>query len=129
MKLIRLLLTRHLTLSLLLVCMSPVALAQAWLGVEIEPVPTNTANVHNLPHGTGAHIAAVVPHGPADRAGLQSGDIILHLNYQEIHGPASVVGLTRKLEPGRAVPVGIMRYGKRMLVYVLPRPKSDRPDH
>ena len=128
MKLIRSLSVRCLTLSLLLVCMSPVALAQAWLGIEIEPVPTNTANVHNLPHGAGAHISAVIPQGPADRAGLQAGDIILHLNYQEINGPASVVGLARKLEPGRAVPVGIMRYGKRMLVYVLPQPKSDRTD-
>jgi serine protease Do len=110
----------HVLLVLLFCIVSPSALAGAHLGIAVDKVPEITAGAHNLPPNTGAHIASVITGGPADRAGLRQGDIILRLNERPVHGPEDVAAIAETLTPGEEVPVDILRFGNEMQLYVVP---------
>lgn len=97
-------------------------LAEARLGMYVDRVPEITANAHDLAPNTGAHIVSVVSRGPAARAGLRAGDIILRINEQLIHDPEDVTAIAEGLTPGQDVPVEIMRDGNLMQLYVQPSP-------
>jgi serine protease DegQ len=77
--------------------------ARGYLGVSSAPAP----------RGRGALIAAVQRAGPADRAGLAPGDIVVRLGEREINEPGDLVGATLELEPGQRVPIVIQRDGRR----------------
>jgi S1-C subfamily serine protease len=97
-------------------------LAEARLGMYVDRVPEITANAHDLAPNTGAHIVSVVSRGPAARAGLRAGDIILRINEQLIHDPEDVTAIAEGLTPGQGIPVEIMRGGNLMRLYVQPSP-------
>ena len=107
-------------LVLLFCLVSPSALAGARLGIAVDKVPEMTAGAHNLPPNTGAHVAGVTAGGPADRAGLRQGDIILRINERAVHGPDDVAAIAETLTPGKEVPVDILRFGNELQLYVLP---------
>jgi S1-C subfamily serine protease len=107
-------------LALLFSLVSPLASAGGRLGIAVDKVPDITAGAHSLPPNTGAHVASVVEGGPADRAGLRQGDIILRINERPIRGPDDVAAVAETLTPGKEVPVDILRYGNEMQLYVLP---------
>jgi serine protease Do len=58
--------------------------SRGWLGVTIQPVDQGLADSFGLPEPEGALISSVMQGGPAARAGLRSGDVILALNGQSI---------------------------------------------
>ena len=107
-------------LILLFYVVSPSALAGGRLGIAVDKVPEITAGAHHLPPNTGAHIASVTAGGPADRAGLRQGDIILRINERPIHGPEDLAAMAETLKPGKEVPVDILRFGDEMQLYILP---------
>jgi serine protease Do len=107
-------------LVLLFCIVSPSAIAGARLGIAVDKVPEITAGAHSLPPNTGAHIASVIAGGPADRAGLRQGDIILRINDRPVHGPEDVPAIAETLTPGEEVPVDILRFGNEMQLYVMP---------
>jgi len=82
---------------------------RGYLGVSTEPVPRGRK---------GAIIVAVQRGGPADRAGLAPGDVVVQLGEREIQEPRDLAGATLELEPGIRVPVHIVRDGKRETVEV-----------
>ena len=53
------------------------------------------------------------PGGPANRAGLQAGDIIVRFADRAIEQPEDVAGMTLELEPGSKVTLEVLRNGKR----------------
>jgi len=114
-------------LALLLQLTSPPASAEIWLGMEVDLVPRTTAAVRDLAPGAGAHVAKIIPGGPADQAGLASGDIILRMNYKPVIGPRSILRIAQNLQAGQSVPVQILRYGKIMQLYIVPRPRGEGP--
>ncbi|MFQ5755981.1 MAG: PDZ domain-containing protein [Acidiferrobacterales bacterium] len=95
--------------------------------MEVGRVPPNTAAVHDLAPGAGAHIAKIIPRSPADQAGLESGDIILRMDYRPVSGPGSILRIAQNLQAGQSVPVQILRYGKIMQIYIVPRPRGEGP--
>lgn len=58
---------------------------RGWLGVRIQQVTDEIAESLSLDKATGALVAAVTPGGPAEKAGLEAGDIILEFNGQNVH--------------------------------------------
>jgi tetratricopeptide (TPR) repeat protein len=61
--------------------------------------------------GEGVEISRVYPGLPADRAGLDEGDIVLRINNSKVTDPAQLSKLIRSLKPGSVVPVAYLRYG------------------
>ena len=85
---------------------------RGWLGVTIQNVNKNLAESFGLDRPRGALISQLQPGGPAEKGGLQPGDVILRFDGAEIRTSADlphVVGLTR---PGTRVNVEVMREGR-----------------
>jgi serine protease Do len=53
---------------------------RGWLGVRIQIVTDEIAEVENLDKARGALVASVAEKSPSDKAGIKSGDIILEFN-------------------------------------------------
>lgn len=91
--------------------------SRGWLGVEIRPaeqargVASQAAAVDA--ERTGALIARVVANGPADSAGLRSGDIITHFDGEAIETARSLSRLVGDLDAGDEVELEYQRDGQR----------------
>jgi serine protease DegQ len=83
--------------------------ARGWLGVSTGPAGRGEP---------GALVIAVQRGGPAARAGIEPGDVIVRFGDRDIAEPEDVAGATLETEPGTRVPVGIARNGKRRTVDV-----------
>ena len=71
-----------------------------------------------IPEAKGALVKTVVPDGPADKAGLLAGDVIVQLDGKDVPDPDSLKRLTADLAVGSRVPIGVYRDGKLKLVEV-----------
>ncbi|MCS6921065.1 MAG: Do family serine endopeptidase [Elioraea sp.] len=92
---------------------------RGWLGVRIQQVTDEIAESVGLPGGArGALVAGVNEGGPADKARLQNGDIILEFNNQEIREMRVLPRVVADTPIGREVPVVIWRNGRRETVRV-----------
>ncbi len=60
----------------------------------------------------GAEIVDLVAGGPADRGGLQVGDLVTDVDGKEVIGSSGLVGVLRELSPGTRVAVTVERDGK-----------------
>jgi serine protease Do len=71
--------------------------AHGWLGVQIQDVTRQLAESFGMKQPQGALVSKVIPNSPADKAGLQIGDIITEFNGQSIQTSADLppmVGMT-----------------------------------
>lgn len=57
---------------------------RGWLGVRIQQVTDEIAESLGLAKATGALVATITPGGPAEKAGLEAGDIILEFNGHKV---------------------------------------------
>jgi serine protease Do len=86
---------------------------RGFLGVTIQPVDEDIAESLGLASETGALVANVVRGGPADKAGIQAGDVILSIDGDDVE---QVKELTRKiaeLSPDHEAKVVVLRDGER----------------
>jgi len=92
---------------------------RGWLGVRIQQVTDEIAESVGLTGGArGALVAGVNEGGPADKAKLQNGDIILEFNNQEIREMRFLPRVVADTRIGAEVPVVIWRNGRRITVTV-----------
>lgn len=78
--------------------------SRGYLGVLIQDVDRALAESFGLDHPRGALVARVMPDSPADKAGIQAGDIILEFNGQAVLNSSQLppmVGTTRVDKPAR----------------------------
>src|SRR4030095_9709040 len=101
------------------------------LGVTIQPVDADLAASLDLPAARGAIVTNVSPAGPAEKAGLKRGDVIVSINNQTVVDSNSLRNLVASQSPGTNVKVSAVRDGKEQNFQValaeLPerRPSSD----
>jgi serine protease Do len=91
---------------------------RGFLGVTIQPVDEEIAESLDLPSEAGALVASVVRGGPADKAGLEAGDVILSIDGDDV---AQVKELTRKiadLSPDDEAKLVVLRNGERKTLVV-----------
>ena len=84
---------------------------RGYLGVEIQNVTPALAPEFNLKNAEGALVSQVVPKGPADKAGLKDGDVIVKFNGEKITSSRNLQLEVAGIKPGSKVPVEIMRDG------------------
>jgi len=88
--------------------------ARGWLGVAIQDLTPELAKSLKLPaRAKGALVADVVPGSPAERAGLQHGDLVVSVDGKEIGDYAQLSRTIALLPPGKSVRLGVLREGKR----------------
>jgi serine protease Do len=86
------------------------------LGVEIKPVDEDVVKALKLHSVTGAIVVSVSPNSAAQKAGLQSGDIILAYNDHDILQGSDLPPLVAMTKPGTTVPIKILRDGKQQTI-------------
>ncbi|MBI2707458.1 MAG: Do family serine endopeptidase [Proteobacteria bacterium] len=91
---------------------------RGWLGVHIQPVTEDIAEGLGLKELKGALVGNVVKDGPAAKARLQSGDVILKVGSVEINDEKSLPRIVGEIPVGSQVPVVIWRKGKIMTLPV-----------
>ncbi|WP_275544492.1 DegQ family serine endoprotease [Pseudomonas sp. Marseille-Q0931] len=86
---------------------------RGWLGVVIQEVNKDLAESFGLEKPAGALVAQVLEDGPADKGGLQVGDVILSLNGKAIIMSADLPHLVGGLKPGEKAELDVVRDGSR----------------
>lgn len=86
---------------------------RGWLGVVIQEVNKDLAESFGLKKPAGALVAQVLEGGPADKGGLQVGDVILSLNGKPIVMSADLPHLVGRLKPGERAEMEVVREGSR----------------
>jgi serine protease Do len=87
---------------------------RGWLGVRIQIVTDEIAEVENLDKPRGALVASVAEKSPSDKAGIESGDIILEFNGTEIKEMSELPKIVAQTEVGKTVEVKIWRNKKEI---------------
>lgn len=82
---------------------------RGWLGARIQEVSPERAHALGLPARTGALVASITAAGPADRAGIEQGDVIVSFNGAAVTSHRSLPRLVAAAPIGAAVPVVVRR--------------------
>jgi serine protease Do len=89
---------------------------RGWLGVKIQAVTDDIAESMSLGKARGALVADVTPTGPAEKAGIQSGDVIIEFNGRAVNSMNDLPKIVAETEIGKQVPVKLLRKGAEMSV-------------
>ena len=92
--------------------------SRGWLGVLIQDVTRELADSFGMPHPRGALIAKVLPASPAEKAGLQVGDIILKFNGEAVYDSKTLPPLVGASRVDRPADVELLRDGEKLTVRV-----------
>ena len=82
---------------------------RGWLGVHIQAVSDEIAETLGLDEPTGALVASVIEDGPAEKAGLRAGDVILEFDGREVEEMRRLPRIVADTEVGRTVEVEVWR--------------------
>ena len=88
---------------------------RGWLGVRIQDVTKEIADVEKLDKPRGALVASVAENSPSDIAGVKAGDIILEFNGEPINEMKELPTIVARTEVGKKVKVKIWR-NKREII-------------
>jgi len=89
----------------------------SYLGVGMREV-TDPAKFLNLPIDVAVEVTSIVPDSPAEKAGLQVGDLIFHFDGKPVEGNEQFSRLVRDTPPGRDVRLDLIRAGHPQTVTV-----------
>ncbi len=87
---------------------------RGWLGVEIQEVTPALAQSFGLAAPTGALVAGVQKDGPAAKANIQRGDIIIKFNGETVHDEHELPEMVASTALNKAVPVEVIRGNKHI---------------
>ena len=87
---------------------------RGWLGVRIQQVTKEIADVEKLDEPRGALVASVAENSPSDKAGVKAGDIILEFNGTNIKEMIELPKIVAQTEVGKIVEVKIWRNKKEL---------------
>lgn len=87
---------------------------RGWLGVYIQRLTPDMAESLNIPDGKGALVADAMKDGPAEKAGIRSGDVIVRFDGRDVEDQHELPQMVASTTPGKKVPVTVVRDGKRV---------------
>lgn len=87
---------------------------RGWLGISIQELTPEIGS--KFGHGSlkGALVSETQKGGPAEKAGLRRGDIILEYDGKSVEGAAELKNMVAKSRPGSKVPLSVLRKGKNL---------------
>jgi serine protease Do len=87
--------------------------------VDRDGVTKDVAQAMGLPSASGAMLASVTPGGPAEKAGLQPGDIITEFNGRPVADSEALVNMVVATKPGTSVPVTVYRKKQKKTMNII----------
>lgn len=105
------------------------SVTRGWLGVAIQRIGPDLLKAFSLEDAHGALVADVMSDGPAAKANLQRGDVIIGFNGAKVQDSTELPRMVAAMAPGTKVQLEIIRGGKKMTIPVtlgtLPEEKEE----
>jgi serine protease DegQ len=92
---------------------------RGWIGVETQDITPELAQSFNLQRSSGAIIAGVVRNGPADKAGIVPGDILLTVQGKPVGDTTEMLNLIAQLPPGEKAKMTVLRKNREAALDVM----------
>jgi len=87
---------------------------RGYVGVTLQPIDEDMAQALKLKGTDGALVGDVVPEGPADKAGIRRGDVVIAVNGAIVRDNNEVRNLVAEGEPGKGMTFTLLRNGTRL---------------
>ena len=99
---------------------------RGWLGVAIQRITPDIAKTMNLKTQEGALVSQVLEDGPAAKAGLKTGDVVVEYAGKAVKGPSELQEAVAFTAPDTKVDVVVLREGKRETLKVTVQKRSEQ---
>ena len=83
----------------------------SYLGIGIADITAERAKALNLKEGRGAEVTSVAVEGPASKAGIRQGNVVLDYQGTAVEGMEQLTRLVRETPVGRQVKIAVWRNG------------------
>lgn len=100
---------------------------RGWVGVNIQPVTPDIAQRAGLPGPWGALVTNVTPNGPAARAGIHNGDVVVVFDGKKIPDPRTLSRAAAAAPIGKTVNVEVLRNRQRLYLRLTVQRLADPP--
>jgi Do/DeqQ family serine protease len=101
-------------------------IVRGYLGLDTQPMDDKLREALGLTGADGALVNSVVPNGPADRAGVKPGDVILSFDQQPVTDIQQFQVMSAGAEPGRTTDMELYRRGKKVSVHIVVAPRVEQ---
>lgn len=99
---------------------------RGYIGVEPQDITPELAESFGLKKSNGAIIAGVLKGGPADKAGMRPGDIMISVDDKKVSDMSGMLNQISQLAPGKKVRIVVLRQNREIALFVTidKRPKA-----
>jgi Do/DeqQ family serine protease len=108
------------------------SVTRGWIGVEVQEITAPVAESFKLGSTRGALIAGVLRGGPADKAGIKPGDVLVEVEGKPVADPSAMLNLVAALAPGAGAKMKLKRQGNDVDASVTvgrrPKPQAARAE-
>ncbi|WP_438727790.1 Do family serine endopeptidase [Parasphingorhabdus sp. DH2-15] len=100
---------------------------RGFLGVRLRPLDDDLAEALGLPKNRGEFIGLVQDDGPAAKAGIRAGDVVITVDGKAVTPEQTLSFIVANVKPGAKIPIELVRNGKRQTVQAVVE-KRPTPD-
>ncbi|HFD12285.1 MAG TPA: DegQ family serine endoprotease [Crenotrichaceae bacterium] len=91
---------------------------RGWLGVQIQDVSRELAESFGMDKPEGALVSKVIKNSPAQKSGLQVGDVIIEYNGKNVPTSSTLPAMVGVTSIGKSIPVTVIRQGRKQSLTV-----------
>lgn len=99
---------------------------RGWVGIEMREITPELAESFDLPSAQGVLIYSVLHGSPADKSGIQPGDVLVAVDGREVQAPREMLDLVASLPPGQVAAFRLLR-GKEKIELKIPVGRRPTP--
>lgn len=89
---------------------------RGWLGIETQPLTVDLAKSLGLNEVKGLVVAGVYRQGPADKAGIKPGDILMQVGDEAVISDLQAMAKITQTKPGKSIEIVVLRDGKEKAI-------------